>query len=63
MNFVFEDGALLAKNKHVRIVRKKLTLSECSVIRILLYQNYIFIDLTIKYKWVFKAYNLKIRGH
>lgn len=47
MNFVFVDGASLEKNKHVHIVRKRLTLNECSVIRILFYLEY-----TYYYKFV-----------
>lgn len=40
MNFASEVGALLAKNKHVHIAKKKSTLNACSVIRILYMKHF-----------------------
>lgn len=43
MSFVFEDGVLLAKNKHVHIARKRLILNVCSETRILFYFEYFLV--------------------
>lgn len=45
MNFALEDGVLLAKNKHVRIAKKRWILNGCSVIRILFVKNIFFVKM------------------